>query len=419
MAHVNRLSAVKISKANSPGLYADGAGLYLQVAAYPAKDGERLSKSWIFRFSRQRRERQMGLGSVDTLTLADARERARECRKLLLDGIDPIDHREAARAAVALAAARAMSFQQCAEAYIRTHRKGWRNPKHAQQWPSTLATYAYPTIGAVPVGDVDTPMVVRLLESIWQEKPETAKRVQGRIAKILDWAAAMKHRSTGDNPARWVGHLDKLLPRHSKTTRVRHHPAMPWADVPAFMHALRQRPDTSACALELTILTAARTNETIGARVAEFDFAAKLWRVPAGRMKAGKAHEVPLSDRAIEILRPYVEGKDDTCVVFPGAIDGRGLSDMAMLELLRGMRPGLTVHGFRSSFRDWAGDNSAYPREVIEAALAHTIRDATEKAYRRGSALDKRRRLMADWAKFCASTPTVSGANVVAIGAAS
>jgi integrase len=417
VAHINRLSALKIARTNAPGLYADGAGLYLQVATYAARDGERQSKSWIFRFSRQGRERQMGLGSIDTFNLADARERARECRKLLADGMDPIQHRDAARAAALADAARAMSFRQCAESYIKMHRKGWRNPKHAEQWPSSLGAYAYPVIGDVPVGEVDTAMVVKLLEPIWHAKPETATRVRGRIAKILDWAAAMKHRPAGANPARWVGHLDKLLPKQGAGARVKHHAAMPWADVPMFMAELRASEDVSAQALEFTILTAARTNETIGARVCEFDLTAKLWTVPAERMKAGKDHEVPLSDRALDIVRPWLSGKRKSDFAFPGAITGRGLSDMALLERVRGMRDGITTHGFRSSFRDWAGDATAYPREVVEAALAHTIKSKAERAYRRATALEKRRRLMADWAKFCA-LPAREGATIHLIGAA-
>lgn len=414
MPQVNRLSAVKIAKTNEPGRYPDGGGLYLRVAEYEVKAGTARSKNWVFRFERHGRERQMGLGSLETLSLADARTKARECRMALLEGRDPIEARQAVRTQERATVARAMTFQACAQAYIRTHQAGWKNPKHAAQWPSTLATYVYPVFGGVAVGDVDAAMVVKCLEPIWTSKPDTAIRVRGRIEKVLDWAAAYKHR-TGDNPARWRGHLDKLLPSQSKTKRVRHHPALPWSELPTLMAELRARDDVSSRALEFTILTAGRTNEVIGARLPEIDFKGKLWTIPGERMKGGRPHIVPLSDRAVAILEalPQEAGSD---FLFAGARQGRPLSDMAMLELLRGLRPGFTVHGFRSTFRDWAGDRTNFPREVIEAALAHVIEDETEAAYRRGTAVEKRRRLMAEWGKFCGMIPAGAGKNVVSIG---
>ena len=406
----NRLNVLYVAKIVEPGRYGDGGGLYLRVAEYRLKDGTRArSKNWLFRFERDGRERQMGLGPLDTLSLAEARNKARECRQILLDGGDPIEVRRQHRQQSKVEAARAITFRAAAEAYVQAHRKGWKNPKHAEQWPSTLARYVYPVMGSLSVASIDTALVLKCLEPIWTGKPDTAGRVRGRIESILDWAKARDFRS-GDNPARWRGHIENLLPARSKLKRkAKHHAASPYGDAPAFMLELRSEGDVSARALEFTILTAARTSEVIGAKWSdsEFDLSEKLWTVPAERMKGGRKHIVPLSDRAVEILDqlPRVEGTD---YVFPGARFGAPLSNMAMLEKLRGMRSGLTVHGFRSTFRDWAGDRTNYARDLIEAALAHAIEDEAEAAYRRGTAVDKRRRLMTEWAEFCGSVPALA-----------
>jgi integrase len=381
----------------------DGGNLYLQATV--GKNGT-VRRSWVFRYEFDQRRHDLGLGSLDTLNLGEAREKARGLRQQLVDGIDPFESRKQARKerlAKRAAEARAMTFEQCARECIESHADGWKNAKHAAQWVSTLKTYAYPILGDLAVDDIATAHVVRVLQPIWKDKPETASRVRGRIEKVLGWATVRGFRS-GDNPARWRCHLQELFAAKGKIRPVNHHAALPYTDVPAFMSELRDRNSLSARALEFTVLTAVRTGETIGATWDEIDFAAKTWTIPANRMKAAKAHRVPLSDRAAEILASLPrEGEH----IFP-------LSNMAMLELLRGMRPGTTVHGFRSSFRDWAAERTSYPNHVAEAALAHTIGDKVEKAYRRGDLLEKRRRLMADWAQWC-SRPVPTGATVTSI----
>lgn len=395
----NRLSAIKVSKLSKPGRYADGAGLYLQVS-------EAGTKSWLFRYMLHGRARNMGLGALHTVTLAEARESARRARQRLLDGTDPLEHRNGERASAMAEKARRVTFKDAADRYLRAHRPGWKNEKHADQWLSTLETYAYPVIGGLAVSSIDTTHILQILEPIWAVKTETATRVRGRIELILDWATARGHR-VGENPARWRGHLDKLLPAKSKVAKVRHHPAMAYAHVPAFVADLRENKSISALALELTILCATRTNEVIGVRrdSGEVDLKSKVWTVPGERTKSGREHRIPLSARAIEIFKsaPEIIGNP---YYFVGGHHNQHLSNMAMLELLRGMRgPALTVHGFRSSFRDWAGEQTNSPREIAEAALAHVLKDKTEAAYRRGDALEKRRKLMDAWAAYCARRP--------------
>jgi integrase len=409
---IHRLSSAAVRNAK-PGMHADGGGLYLQATEAP---DHTVSKSWLFRFATGRlvtsasgkqrsEERQMGLGSLADVSLAEARERATECRQLRKQGIDPIESRRATKAERLVAAAKAMTFEQAAAAYIASHRAGWRNPKHAAQWKATLATYVSPVFGSLPVSSIDTGLVLKTLEPIWATKPETAGRVRGRIEAVLDWTTARGYR-TGENPARWRGHLDKLLPARSKVRRVNHHAALPYAELPAFLGSLREQDGASARALEFTILTGARTNETIGARWSELDLSGKVWTVKAQRMKAGREHRVPLSAAAVTIIRRMENVREDE-LLFPG--DRRtALSNMAMLMLLRRMGRGdLTVHGFRSTFRTWAAECTSFPREVIEAALAHLVGDATERAYQRGDLFEKRRRLMAAWADYCARTPAV------------
>jgi integrase len=398
------LTAKKVEREKRPDRYPDGHGLYLQVKSAN-------NKSWVLRYERDGKERMLGLGPAHTVTLKEARERARAARLLLLDGIDPIEQRKAQRAARALEAAKAMTFRQCAEAYIAANEGAWKNAKHAAQWTSTLKDYVYPQIGALPVASVDTGLVLKCIEPIWRDKTETASRVRGRIESILDWATVRKYR-TGDNPARWKGHLEHVLPSKAKVAKPVHHAALPWRDIPAFMAALRDREGTAARALEFTIHTAARTGEVIGAKSDEIDLDGKTWTVPAGRMKAGKEHRVPLSERAIALLRelPSEAGNEH---VFIGPTAGAGLSNMSMTAVLRRMGRGdITVHGFRSSFMDWAHEQTNYPKVVIDLMLAHAIGDKVEAAYRRSDLLSKRRALAEAWSKYCCSPP-MQAADVV------
>jgi integrase len=364
----------------------------------------------VYRFMLAGKAREMGLGPLPDTTLSEARGKALEARKLRWEGIDPIEHRKAVRAHARLDAAKAITFKECADAYIRAHKAGWRNAKHADQWESTLTTYADPVFGSLPVQSIDTGLVMRVLEGIWGEKPETAGRVRGRIEVILDWATVRGYRQ-GENPARWRGHLDKLLPKRSKVARVEHHSALPYREIGAFLASLRAQEGTGARALEFAILTAARTGEILGARWDELDLEAAIWAIPAGRMKGEREHRVPLSAPAMAVVEALKQTRTGDHV-FPGGKARRPLSNMAMLVLLRRMnRSDLTVHGFRSTFRDWAAEKTAYPNEVVEMALAHAVGNKVEAAYRRGDLFDKRRPLMDDWAAFC-DAPAADG-NVV------
>lgn len=343
------------------------------------------------------------MGPVDIVPLAEAREKARKHRRQLLDGLDPIEEKRSKRQDILATQARGMTFQECAEAFIAAHERGWKNEKHRWQWGQTLHAHAFPVFGKLHVAAVDTMLVMKAVEPLWLTKAETASRLRGRIERILDWATARGYRK-GDNPARWKGHLDKLLPARSKVQKVKHHPAMPWRDMPDFMGELRSNGSVSASAMTFTILTAARTSEAINARWNEIDVENRVWTVPAERMKTGVQHRVPLCEAIIKLLAELPR-LDDEGFVFPGGKKDRLLSNMAMLVLLRGMRPnsGLTVHGFRSAFRDWAGEATNHPREVCEQALAHTISNQVEAAYRRGDFFEKRRSLMQDWADYLAS----------------
>jgi integrase len=393
LGRLNKLSAITVTKRAKPGAYGDGGGLYLRVEPNGVK-------GWFFRYKRGGRSRKMGLGPTHTISLADAREKASACRKLLLEGVDPIDQRRSQREGARLDKARGIPFRACAEGLIATHSASWKNEKHRNQWRATLETYAYPVFGELPVSVIDTGLVLRVIEPIWHSKTETASRVRGRIEQVLDWAKVRGYRQ-GENPARWRGHLDKLLPARSKIRKVKHHAAMPYGEIPAFMAELRFNESISARALEFTILTAVRSSELLNAHWPEFNLENRMWVVPPGRMKAGREHRVPLCDRAIEILKTTPTTDN---FVFPGARAGKPLSDMAMLELLRGVRgQGLTVHGFRSSFRDWGSEQTAYPNELLEMALAHVVSDKVEAAYRRGDMFEKRRRLMDDWARYCSA----------------
>jgi integrase len=377
-------------------MYPDGGGLYLRVT----EDG---NKNWVYRFMLNGRPRWMGLGPLALYGLQEARQKAVDARRLRHEGIDPIETRRAVRARERLDAAKAMTFSQCAEAYLTAHRAGWRNAKHAGQWEATLATYAEPIMGALPVQAIDTALVMKALEPVWREKPETASRLRGRIEAILNWARVRGYRD-GENPARWRGHLDHLLPARSKVRKVEHHAALPYAALPGFLVSLREQEGIAARALEFAILTAARTGEVLGARLDEIDTAAKVWTIPADRMKAHKEHRIPLSVRAFEILEDVKQADGEHLYFFPGAKLGKPLSNMAFLMLLRRMkRADLTAHGFRSSFRDWAAERTGFPGEVAEMALAHSISGKVEAAYRRGDLFEKRRKLMEAWAQFCAA----------------
>jgi integrase len=404
---IERLSPSGVEKETRPGMHADGAGLYLLV-------GPSGAKSWIYRFMLNGKAREMGLGPLHTIGLAEARKRALDARRQRLDGTDPLQARKDKKAAAKLEQAKAITFKACAEQYIKAHQAGWRNDKHAAQWGSTLEAYAYPTIGALPVAGVDTGLVTKILTPIWATKPETATRVRGRIESVLDYATTHGWR-TGENPARWKGHLDNVLPRRSKVRQVEHHAALPWGEIGAFLAALREQPGIAALALEFAILTAARTGEVIGARWSEVDMQAAVWTVPGDRMKAGREHRVPLSAAAMTALRKAAELRTDKTAdgfVFPGGKPGLGLSNMALLALLRRMkRDDLTAHGFRSTFRDWAAE-TGQPADIAEAALAHVVGDKTVIAYQRGDLLERRRKLMEAWAAFC-GRPHTKSAEVV------
>jgi len=393
---INRLNALSVNRVSVKGLYPDGDGLYLQVTRNDAGD---INKSWLLRFWLRGKTREMGLGSLKRFNLAEARERARRARQLVVDGVDPIEARDAERLKAAQEAAKSVTFKVCAEKYINAHRAAWKNAKHAAQWTATLETYVYPVIGNLPVQSVDTGMISEILEPIWATKAETAGRVRGRTEVILDWARVRGFRA-GENPARWRGHLDKLLPARSRVRTVKHHAALPFSELPAFMHQLRDENGVAARALEFLILTAARTSEVLELPPEEIHD--MLWTVPAARMKADKEHRVPLSTRARHIVDEMAKRYEGP-FVFPGLKLNKGLSNMALLKLLARMgRPDLTAHGFRSTFRDWASESTSHAPDAVEMALAHTIDNKVEAAYRRGDLFNKRVALMEDWQFFCA-----------------
>lgn len=413
---LGKLTALKVERLKTPGCYSDGGGLWLQI-------GPSGTKSWLFRYGAEkavskksgksyRRVREMGLGPLHSVSLAKARDAAAECRAQLKEGKSPIEERNAQRTADALERANSKTFKDCAEAFIKSHEAGWRNSKHAAQWESTLRDYAYyrpedcdkpledrrTLLRDIPAAKVDTGLVMQSLEPIWNQKPETASRLRGRIEKVLDWARVRGFR-VGENPARWRGHLETLLPKRSKVAKVKHHPSLPYSEAGAFVKALRQQEGQAAKALELIILTATRTSEAIGATWQEIDLKGATWTIPGERMKAGKTHKVPLSSRAVEILKSLKPKKAEG-FVFANR-DGKPLSNMACLALLERMeRTDITVHGFRSTFRDWAAEQTTFPSFVAEAALAHAIGDKVEAAYFRSDVFERRRLLMQQWADY-------------------
>jgi integrase len=389
----SELKALAVGRIAEPGLHFVGVvpGLALNVTASGAR-------SWILRAMVGGKRRDMGLGGYPAVTLADAHRLARDAREKISFGADPIAERLAARSELAAARVRDKTFSECAALFLAGRADGWRNAKHRAQWESTLATYAAPHMGTLLVRDVDTPHVMAALRPIWTTKTETAARVRGRIEAVLDWATVQKLRS-GDNPARWKGHLEHLLPAPAKVATVAHHTALPIDDVPPFMSALRAMPGTAARALEFAVLTAARSGEVRGATWAEIDFVNSTWRIEAARMKAGKPHEVPLSAGALEVLKSFSRGADSE-IIFTGQ-QGRPLSDMALTAVMRRMKIDAVPHGFRSSFRDWAAERTDAPRQVMEHALAHKLPDPTEAAYARSTLFKRRAALMQQWDEFC------------------
>jgi integrase len=418
--NIMSLTVKRIDRLSVPGRYRDDGdlrGLYLQV-------GPNGKKSWLLRFQRDGRERWMGLGPYPVFSLEQARARALKQRQLIHDGIDPLEAKHAERerrrreeSERKAAEAKLKTFAECAEAFLDVHSNTWTNVKHRAQWKMTLERYAFPTIGKLYVADIDTPNIVAVLnrDNLWNTKQVTARRLLKRIEKVLDYATVSKYR-TGDNPARWTNNLNALLPRNGGSNG--HHAALHYTEVPAFMVALRKvEASIYTRALEFTILTAARTGEVIGATWGEMDLKAKTWTIPANRMEAGKEHKVPLTDSAIAILRDLPREQDNP-FVFIGPKQRLGLSNMAMFWLLRRMkRSDITVHGFRSSFMDWCHEQTAFPKVVIDMALAHSIGDKVEEAYRRGDLFNKRKLLMQAWEKYCASTPTTTAteSNVIAM----
>jgi integrase len=401
---LNRLSSKFVETVDEPGRYADGGGLYLQVSQ--GKHG--VTKSWLFRYMRGgATSREMGLGALSTnrrdglVTTKDARDRAFRARESLKAGVDPLEAKRSGKTAARLDRARAVTFVQCAEQYINGHEAGWKGKKHSRDWRGSLARYAYPEIGGLPVAAIDTALVLKVLKPIWGTKTKTAVDVRSRIELVLNWAKIHGYRD-GENPARWKGHLDNALPKPSKVTKVKHHPAMPYTEVPGFICELRTKTAVGARALEWTILAAVRSEEALGAEWREIDAEKGIWTIPAARMKADADHRVPLTDRMIDILESVPRNGE---YVFPGHNSSKRASGAVMWHLLRGIRSSSeTVHGFRSSFRDWAAEQTHYPSDVIEMALAHTIANKVEAAYRRGDLFEKRRQLMADWATFCGRT---------------
>jgi integrase len=397
----------KLMDAGTPGKYRDAGG----VRGFHLVVVNDKNASWQFRYQLYGKPRWMGLGSARDVPLAEAREQAEEARRLLAKKIDPLTIRRDERATQKLASLRTITFSEAARSFVRQHEAGWRNVKHAKQVISTLEQYAFPIIGNLPVAAVDTPAVLKVLQPIWNEKTETASRLRGRIESVLGWATVSGFRS-GDNPARWTSHLDQALPAPSKVAKVEHHAALPYGDVPAFMDKLKDREGTAAQALMFTILTAARTGETIGARWSEVDLDKATWTIPAERMKAGKTHVVPLAPQVLELLRALPH-EDSDYIFIGGGRPGAGLSNMAMTAVLKRLGHGhITVHGFRSAFKDFTAERTNFPNEVSEMALAHKVSDKVEAAYRRGSLLEKRRKLMEAWAAFC-STPVKAKGDVV------
>lgn len=395
-----KLSALEVGRLSEPGTYPVGESLYLQISATG-------TKSWLFRYSFQGKPKWMGLGSFRLMSLAEARKKVADLQMERLSGHNPLALRIAKEKEIALLEAKKMTFEECARRYIEAHSPTWKNQKHISQWNNTLETYVFPIFGHLSVEDVDTSLVMKALEPIWMIKAETANRLRGRIERILSWATVRGFRS-GKNPADWRGHLDQLLPKRSSIAKVEHFKALPFAEMNSFIENLRKNEGIAALALEFCILTVSRTSECMGAKWSEVNFNEKYWLVPAERMKAKKEHKVPLSPRALGILeqmRSISEGE----FIFPGRTKNKPLSNMAFLSLLRRMKYDVTAHGFRSSFRDWAEERTNFPSNVVEMALAHTVKNKVEAAYRRGDLFMKRQLLMNAWETYCNSPTKAQG----------
>ena len=399
---INQLTALKVQKIKQPGYHADGGGLFLQVS-------QAGGKSWIFVYSLRGRSREMGLGSASRVSLAEARDERNRCNRLLREHNDPIEDRKRKRAAAALADGATVTFREAAAAYCAAHRAGLKNRKFAAQWVSTLATYAEPVLGNLSVSDINTGHVHRVLEPIWSTKSGTASKLRGRIESVLDWARVKGYRD-GENPARWRGNLDHLLPKPSKVRKVEHYAALPYAELPALMAKLRRQQGSAARALEFTILTAARLTEARNATAQEIDHSTKIWTVPGERMKGGQVHRVPLCRRALELA-----GMGSDKHLFPSRyFSDKAISETRLRELLHHLgHSDITIHGFRSTFKDWARERTRFENYVSEAALAHSTADRVEAAYARSDVLEKRRQLMDAWADFCATPPTKTADKVV------
>jgi integrase len=403
---VNRLTPARVRSIDRPGLHGDGLSLYLQVAGGG-------SKSWIFRYRRRGQTHDLGLGPAHTVSLAEARNKALKLRKQLINGQDPLADRRNARAN----RPEAITFTECAHRYIRAHQSGWKGTgRSAEQWASSLTIDAFPVIGKLPVQEIDTGLVMRVLDPIWSVKPVAANRLRTRIEAVLAWATARGYR-TGDNPAVWRNHLENLLPRPSRVRSAVPHPAIPLDEIPAFLTALRGRRGVSARCAEFTLLTAVRTKEATGARWEEIDLATGTWTIPGSRMKAGAVHRVPLSAEAVAVLE-HMSGNGHGEFIFPGAKAGRPLSDAAMRMLLRLVgRADVTMHGCRAAFSTWAAERTNYPPEIAELALSHKVGTAVSRVYRRTDLYDRRRRLMEEWGHFCSTPLAEPAGELVAIDA--
>jgi integrase len=407
------LSAKKVAKLKGEGRYHDAAvpGLYLQVT----RTNSGIAKSWLLRYEMDGRpERNMGLGSLSIFSLAQARERARGARRLIADGIDPLEAKRQRRAEAKAAAAKRLTFRQAAEQYFNAHQSEWTSASHRDQFLASLRNYVFPHIGDIDVAAIEMAEVLRALEPIWLTKTATATRVRQRIEQILDFAAVSGRRPRGSNPARWKGFLDQVLAKPAKVAPVEHRRAVGYAELPSFMAQLRQREGTAARALEFAVLAAARTSEVLGAVWDEINLTDAVWVVPGSRMKGGREHRVPLSSPALDLLRALPR-ENGNPFLFVGPLPGRGFSDMALTRVMQRIGRTETVHGFRSTFSDWAHEQTAHANHAIEISLAHAVGSETEKAYRRGPMFAKRAKLMSDWAKYCCSPPVQVSDNVVAL----
>jgi integrase len=409
---INRLTALRVQRETKVGLHPDGGGLYLRVTASGGK-------FWVLRYMLEGKAREMGLGAVHSVSLAEARQKALDYRKLLSDGVDPISAREAGLKQTRLEALRSKTFKECAESYIASYESSWKNEKHKWQWHNTLERFVYPIMGELPIQEIDTNLVLQVLEPIWQKKTETATRVRGRVELIIDWATSRDYRK-GENPARWRGHLKNLLPAPSKIHKVKHLPSLPYQEIGSLIQALHRQEGMAALAMEFAVLTASRTSEVLRMTWDEVDLTKQIWKLSEERMKAGREHRVALSDDAVELLEKHREILKQTGVKTPYVFAGnRGkpMSNMAMLMLLRRMKiKGATVHGFRTTFRVWAAEKTNFQIEVGKAAIAHKTGDKAEEAYQRSDFFEKRRHLMNAWARYCYQPSPKKGEDKVLAG---